>query len=48
MYTLPDKSLVTAYAYNNLALVAGPTSPLLPAVLPAIVVITPVDTVSYI
>ena len=48
MYTLPDESTDTPNGLFNNALVAAPPSPLLPVVpVPAIVVMIPVDTVTY-
>ena len=48
MYTLPDKSNDTPYGQYNIALVAAPPSPLLPQLpVPATVLMTPVDTVTY-
>ena len=48
MYTLPDESNDTPHGPYNFALVAAPPSPLLPELpVPAIVVMIPVDTVTY-
>ena len=48
MYTLPDESTDTPLGLFNNALVVAPPSPLLPTLpVPAIVVMIPVDTVTY-
>ena len=45
-YSIPDESSVTSYGYLNVALVAGPSSPLkLLVPVPATVDMIPVETV---